>query len=124
MVRLLTALALAAGLADSGFAQSPQDSVDRGSGAARDQRLAEGARREGTLVVYASLATSESNPLTQAFEKKTGVKVELWRSLSSQVMKRALNEANARRNAVDVVETNAPELEALARERVLARFES
>jgi iron(III) transport system substrate-binding protein len=33
-----------------------------------------------------------------------------------------LNEAKARRHVVDVIETNAPELEALARERVLARF--
>jgi iron(III) transport system substrate-binding protein len=33
-----------------------------------------------------------------------------------------LNEAKARRHVVDVIETNGPELEALARERVLARF--
>ena len=124
MVRLLTALALAAGGAAPALAQSPQDSVYLYSGGDRAQRLAEGARREGALVVYTSLATSESVPLTQAFEKKTGVKVQLWRSLSSQVMQRALNEAKARRNAVDVVETNAPEIEALARERVVARFES
>src|SRR5262245_17314956 len=39
-------------------------------------------------------------------------------------MRRALNEARARRHSVDVVETNAPELEALARERVTARFAS
>jgi len=37
-------------------------------------------------------------------------------------VRRALNEAKARRHVVDVIETNAPELEALARERVLARF--
>src|SRR5262249_47781647 len=111
-------------LAAGAFAQSPQDSVYLYAGADRAQRLAEGARKEGTLVVYTSLATSESVPLAQAFEKKTGVKVELWRSLSPQVRQRALNEAKARRNAVDVVEPNAPELEALARERVVARFES
>ncbi len=72
--------------------------------------------------MYTSLATSESVPLTQAFEKKHGVKVQLWRSLSDQVVRRALNEAKARRHVVDVVETNGPELEALARERVLAQF--
>jgi iron(III) transport system substrate-binding protein len=115
-------LILASALASAASAQNA--GVYLYTGADRAQHLAEGARREGTLVVYTSLATSESVPLTQAFEKKTGVKVQLWRSLSSQVMQRALNEAKARRDAVDVVETNAPELEALARERVLARFES
>ena len=91
-------------------------------GADREQRLIERARQEGTLVLYTSLATSESVPLTQAFEKKYGVKVQLWRSLSDAVVQRALNEAKARRHNVDVIETNAPELEALARERVTARF--
>jgi iron(III) transport system substrate-binding protein len=124
MVRLLI-LILAAWVLQAG-AQSPEKNaaVYRYSGSDRSERLAERARKEGTLVLYTSLATSESVPLTQAFEKKYGVKVELWRSLSGQVMQRALNEAKARRHSVDVVETNAPELEALARERVTARFES
>src|SRR6266581_3887295 len=91
-------------------------------GGDRAQRLAGRARQEGTLVLYTSLATSESVPLTQAFEKKYGVKIQLWRSLSDQVVQRVLNEARARRHNVDVVETNGPELEALARERVTARF--
>jgi iron(III) transport system substrate-binding protein len=108
------------------FAQTPERNagVYLYQGPDRAQRLAEGARREGTLVLYTSLATSESVPLTRAFEKKYGVKVELWRSLSSQVLQRVLNEAKARRYAVDVIETNSPEVEALARERVTARFES
>jgi iron(III) transport system substrate-binding protein len=124
MVRLLTLVALGVCAVAGAFAQSPQAAVYLYGGTDRARRLAEGARTEGTLVVYTSLATSESVPLTQAFEKKYGVKVQLWRSLSSQVMQRALNEANARRHAVDVIETNAPELEALARERVIARFDS
>jgi len=121
---LLQVLALGAACVASASAQSPEK--NRGvylyEGADRAQRLADRARQEGALVVYTSLATSESVPLTQAFEKKYGVKVELWRSLSDQVVRRALNEAKARRHSVDVIETNAPELEALARERVLARF--
>jgi len=124
MTRLLALMVLAACFAAEAVAQSPTAAVYLYQGSDRAKRLAEGARREGALVVYTSLATSESVPLTQAFEKKYGVKVELWRSLSEQVMRRALNEARAKRHAVDVVETNAPELEALARERVTARFDS
>lgn len=124
MVRLLV-LILAAWVLQAG-AQSPEKSaaVYLYGGSDRSERLAEQARKEGTLVLYTSLATSESIPLTRAFESKYGVKVELWRSLSGQVMQRALNEAKARRYSVDVVETNGPEVEALARERVTARFES
>ena len=91
-------------------------------GADRDQRLLERARKEGTLTFYTSLATTESIPLTQAFEKKTGVKVQLWRSLSEEVIQRTLNEARARRHVVDVIETNGPEVEVLAREQITAEF--
>jgi len=121
MVRVLAALVLAAS-AGVALAQSPQAAVYLYEGGDRSERLAQAARKEGTLVLYTSLATSESVPLTQAFEKKYGVKVELWRSLSDQIVRRALNEARARRHSVDVIETNAPEVEALARERVTARF--
>src|SRR5438128_8522452 len=121
---LLQALALGAACVPLALAQSPDKNaaVYLYEGGDRSQRLVERARQEGALVVYTSLATSESVPLTQAFEKKYGVKVQLWRSLSDQVVRRALNEAKGRRHVVDVVETNGPELEALARERVLARF--
>ena len=121
MVRVLAVLVLAAS-AGAALAQSPQAAVYLYEGGDRSERLAQAARKEGTLVLYTSLATSESVPLTQAFEKKYGVKVELWRSLSDQIVRRALNEARARRHSVDVIETNAPEVEALARERITARF--
>jgi iron(III) transport system substrate-binding protein len=93
-------------------------------GADREARLAERARKEGTVVVYTSLAPSESKPLAAAFEKKHGVKVELWRALSDKVVQRSIAEANARRHVVDVVETNGPEMEMLAREKVLAEIYS
>src|SRR5437879_9188617 len=123
---LLQALALGAASVPLASAESPERNaaVYLYEGGDRSQRLVERARQEGALVVYTSLATSESVPLTQAFEKKYGVKVQLWRSLSDQVVRRALNEAKARRHTVDVIETNGPELEALARERLTARFVS
>lgn len=127
MIRMVfQILVLGAAGAAAAVAQSPEKNaaVYLYQGADRGERLVERARKEGTLVLYTSLATSESVPLTQAFEKKYGVKVELWRSLSDQVLRRALNEAKARRHSVDVIETNAPELEVLARERVTARFAS
>ena len=76
------------------------------------------------MVLYTSLAPTESGPLAQAFQKKTGIKVELWRALSEKVVQRALTEARARRFAVDVIETNGPEMEMLAREQLFAEVKS
>lgn len=93
-------------------------------GADRDARLLDGARREGQLNLYTSLNTKDSGPITEAFEKKTGVKVLLWRSSSEKVLQRAVTEARAGRFACDVLETNGPEMEALYREKLLAEFHS
>ena len=113
-------------VASVAVAQSPQgnESVFRYRGTDRDQRLVAQARREGRLVLYTSLAPTESAPVAAAFEKKYGVKVELWRALSDKVVQRAVTEARARRFSVDVVETNGPEMEMLARERLLGEFYS
>jgi iron(III) transport system substrate-binding protein len=107
-------------------AQTPggNDAVYRYRGADRDTRVLAQARREGSVVLYTSLAPTESQPLAAAFERRYGVKVVLWRALSDQVVRRAMTEAQARRHAVDVVETNGPEMEMLARERLLAEFHS
>src|SRR6476620_431725 len=102
---------LACCLCAAAAAQDKNDSIYRYRGADRDARLLEKARQEGTLTRYTSLAPTESGPLGQAFEKKTGVKVEIFRSLSEKVVQRAVTEAQARRHAFDVIETNAPEME-------------
>jgi iron(III) transport system substrate-binding protein len=115
---------LAAGLPTHAGAQTPNDSsaIYLDQGADRDAQLVAKAREEGTLTLYTSMATTESGPLGQAFEKKYGIKVQLWRALSENVLQRALTETRAGRRSVDVVETNAPEVEALARENVVAEF--
>src|SRR6266480_4807333 len=120
ILRLLVAGACAALWHAAAIAQSPDsnnDAVFRYRGTDREQRLLEGARREGAVVVYTSLAPTESMPLAQAFEKKTGVKVQLWRAISEKLVQRALTEARARRYAFDVIETNGPEMEMMAREK-------
>jgi iron(III) transport system substrate-binding protein len=100
------------------------ETVYRYRGADRDQRLLENARKEGSVVLYTSLAPTESGPLGQAFEKKTGVKVEIFRTISEKVVQRAVTETKAKRHAFDVVETNGPEMEIMAREKVFADFHS
>ena len=112
---------IAAGVAAVSLAS---EAVYRYRGADRDARLLENARKEGSVVLYTSLAPTESGPLGQAFEKKTGVKVEIFRTISEKVVQRALTEARAKRFAFDVVETNGPEMEIMAREQIFSDFHS
>jgi iron(III) transport system substrate-binding protein len=126
----LASAALIAVLALTGGAQAqaPDPNPNRGvllyKGADRDKRLLEKARQEGTVSVYTSLAPTEGQPLAEAFEAKYGIKVQMWRGLSEAVVQRTLSEARGRRHAVDVIETNGPEMESLAREQLLAEFHS
>ena len=83
-----------------------------------------GWAQDKTVVLYTSLAPTESGPLAKAFEKKSGIKVEVWRALSEKVVQRALTEARAQRHAVDVIETNGPEMEMLAREQLFRELNS
>jgi iron(III) transport system substrate-binding protein len=119
LTRILAAALLLAWLPAS--AQSHR-SLYMYQGADREQRIVEGAKKEKQVVVYTSLNTKDSVPISQAFEKKYGVKVELWRSSSEKVLQRALIEARAGRNAVDAFELNGPEMEALYREGLLEEF--
>src|SRR5689334_12889907 len=93
-------------------------------GADREQRLIAAARKEGSVTFYTSMQTQESGPLSKAFEAKYGIKVQLWRATSDQVIQRIVNEARANRQGVDVLETNAPEVDQIARENIVAAFHS
>ncbi len=84
----------------------------------------ERAKKEGSLTLYSSMAPSEVGPLVKEFEKKYALKVDVWRSTSEGILQRALNESKAKKFNFDVVETNAPEVEILAREKTLAEFYS
>src|SRR4026208_997204 len=125
VLRLLLAAALAAPfLAAAQPAPGPHRQLYMYQGADREQRILEGAKKEKQVVVYTSLNTKDSVPITQAFEKKYGVKVELWRSSSEKVLQRAVTEARAGRHTVDAFELNGPEMEALYREGLLEEFYS
>jgi iron(III) transport system substrate-binding protein len=94
------------------------------AGADREQKLLEGAKKEGELLVYTSAQTTDLGPVIDAFSKKYGIKNSIWRGGSEEVLNRTLQEAKAGRNTVDVVETNGPELESLHREQILQLVKS
>ena len=90
----------------------------------REQRLLEGAKREGEVSVYTSLVPEDMGAIAAAFEKTYGVRVKYWRAGSEKVLQRAVTEMRSGRYDVDVIETNGPELEALHREKLLTAASS
>jgi iron(III) transport system substrate-binding protein len=101
------------------FTASAQTPLATYTGPDRMQKLIDGAKKEGEVVIYTSAPVDDMKALTDAFEKKYGVKAKTWRASSEKVMQRALTETRNNRFEFDIVETNGPELEALVREKVL-----
>ncbi|HSN21029.1 MAG TPA: extracellular solute-binding protein [Usitatibacter sp.] len=91
----------------------------------RDQKLYEAAKKEGSLTIYTSAQVKDMGAIAKAFEAKyPGVKVEIWRASSEKVLQRAITEARAGRNTMDVAETNGPELESMHREKICQAMKS
>ena len=89
-----------------------------------DARVIERAKKEGAVSLYTSMQLVDSRPLTEAFEKKYGIKVGLWRASGEKVAQRVLTEARGARFEVDAIETDGAQMEILYRERALAPFRS
>jgi iron(III) transport system substrate-binding protein len=126
-MKLLLTLASAFAIATSGGALAQGTdlaAVARLTGEARTKALVDGARKEGEVMVYHSSQTEDLKPVFDAFTAKYGVKVRDWRSSSENVVQRIISETRAGKREVDFVENNAPEMEALNRERMLLRMES
>jgi iron(III) transport system substrate-binding protein len=94
------------------------------SGPDRTQRLIDGAKKEGVVSLYSSAVTDDSNAIAIAFEKKYGVKVQLWRGSSEDILRRAVTEHRGGRDDVDVAETAGTEMEGLRREQLLQGISS
>ncbi len=91
-------------------------------GETRQQTLIDGAKKEGELMIY--LAHPSVPVIAAAFTKKYGIKVNVWRAGSEAVLQRVVTEARGGRNEVDLAENNAPEMEALRREKLLQEVRS
>jgi iron(III) transport system substrate-binding protein len=116
-------LLLWSGVAFSGAAQaqsSPADySLLQYDGADRTERLIAAARKEGSFTFYTTFAEKDIPVLVGPFEKKYGIKVNVWRAGTDKILQRTLAEAAAKRYDVDAVHFGSPEMEALHREKIL-----
>ena len=70
--------------------------------------LVEGAKKEGKLVWYTSMAIDTSKPLLDAFVKEYPfIKAELVRAGEEQLMNRVLSETRAGQWLFDAISTSA-----------------
>jgi iron(III) transport system substrate-binding protein len=124
MKRNLLAFLFALCACASASAQNKPDSIATYEGPDRMERLVAGAKKEGTLTLYTSIAASDVALMTREFERRYGVKVIVWRAANDKVLQRVTAELAARRNDVDAVQIASLELEALARENALQEVRS
>ena len=95
LARLLGCLVVVA-LVTPAFGQTP-DPVDMAA-----------AKREGAVTWYPSTPVETAQKIANLFQAETGIKVELFRSGGSAVLRRFLQEIDARRVIADVLTVSDP----------------
>ena len=81
------------------------------NGADREQILYSGAKSEGKVIWYTSLAGDSYKAIARAFEAKyPGVRLETYRAGGTELVPRMIEEARARRPIFDVLETTEDSL--------------
>jgi iron(III) transport system substrate-binding protein len=90
---------------------------------AQDAKLIEAAKKEGGRVVaYGSLENTAIDPIIEAFEKKTAIKVEYFRSSATKAMERGLTELRAGKALFDVMVNNSGAIEIMRKENIFAKY--
>jgi iron(III) transport system substrate-binding protein len=83
------------------------------------------AKKEGKVVLYTSLAGTDTKPFKEKFESKfPGVSLDIYRTSGSKVLQKALAEHNAGADIADVVLTEETVLLVLKEKKLLAKFDS
>ena len=94
-------------------------------GADREAVLYAGAKNEGRIVWYTSLAGDSYKELIKAFETKyPGIKVDSYRAQGADIVVRLQEEAKARRNIADTIETTEGSLIFLREEKLIRPYDS
>jgi iron(III) transport system substrate-binding protein len=91
----------------------------------RRSRLTEGARKEGNLVFYGTLGVDASRPLLEKFRQAHPyVSIGHYRSGSTGIYNRVVNEARAGKHEVDIIELSAGPVSDLIRAGLVDPYRS
>jgi iron(III) transport system substrate-binding protein len=124
---LLTMVLLILPVLSTAWAQGPRPSsladLAKYTGADRERILYEGAKKEGKLTWYASLAPHKE--IAKVFSSKyPGVAVDIYRADGVVIANRILTEAQAKRHIVDAIEITPPALMLLRDSQLLLPYAS
>lgn len=105
VTRIASSIALAVSLSAGALAQNAD--ILTYKGADRQQKLEEGAKREGTLMFYSALTVDQGlRAEVNAFQKKYPfVKTEFWRGTEIQISQKVMAEQRANNLQADVIES-------------------
>ena len=124
--QLSTLLLACTALPGAALAQAPtpggMEELAHYAGPDRMQRLVEGAKKEGSLVWYNAFTSENVKQLIEPFEKKYGIKVNVWRARAELTLQRFIYEARADKPVADIITSSAAEV--LHRENLLQEIVS
>jgi iron(III) transport system substrate-binding protein len=90
----------------------------------QDTSLSEAAKKDGRLVLYGTMQSDIFELLQRAFQKKTGITVDYWRTSATKVMERALSEARAGKALFDLVMATEDTMRIMLKEGMFAKYDS
>ena len=120
-----SAVLIALSLASSGWAQTKMSLAQLAAynKPDREKVLYSGAKAEGKIMWYTSLAGGSYKELANAFEARyPGVKVEAYRGTRQELGARIMAETQANRPIVDTIETTLPLLKLLRDNKLLVPY--
>lgn len=123
----LALLAACEGSGDQGSATGSADvlAVATYTGADRQAKLLEGAKKEGELELYTNPTGDITDAIVAAFEKKyPDIKIKVTQGDSSDLARRISEESSGGRHTVDIIETTTGALGALGDAGLLSKFTS
>ena len=92
---------------------------------AQNPKLIEAAKKEGgKVIVYTTMEPFTLDAIKAAFEKRTGLQVEFWRSGITEVITRALSEHRAGKIGFDVIGIPGDHMQLMAKEGALVKYDS
>ncbi len=92
---------------------------------AQNPKLIEAAKKEGgKVIVYTTMEPFTLDAIKAAFEKRTGLQVEFWRSGITEVLTRALSEHRAGKITFDVIGMPGDHMQLMAKEGALVKYDS
>ncbi len=92
---------------------------------AQNPKLIEAAKKEGgKVIVYTTMEPFTLDAIKAAFEKRTGLQVEFWRSGITEVLTRALSEYRAGKITFDAIGMPGDHMQLMAKEGALVKYDS